>query len=114
MMEELEPTVQLDQAANDDLVAAVSAVPPDAARGGSEASTFVYALGRIEPRFPSLAIEKECAQAMGRGENSGLTDRQALQSLLSERSNRYLARQLCWIYTIEGLETYILWPRDPA
>jgi hypothetical protein len=28
--------------------------------------------------------------------------------------NRYLARQLCYVFTIEGLETYILQPGDPA
>src|SRR5262249_12439991 len=33
-------------------------------------------------------------------------------AVLSQRENRYLARQLCWVLTIEGLETYILWPRD--
>jgi PatG C-terminal len=27
---------------------------------------------------------------------------------------QYLARQLCWILSIQGLETYILQPRDPA
>jgi hypothetical protein len=43
-----------------------------------------------------------------------LTDRQAVQKVLSQRQNRYLARQLCWVMTIEGLETYILVPRDPA
>src|SRR3712207_947964 len=76
---------------------------------------YVYAIGRIEPRFPSLAVEKEFAQATGRAEEtSGLTDREALQSVLSERSNRYLVRQLCFVLTIEGLETYILQPRDPA
>jgi hypothetical protein len=75
---------------------------------------YVYALGRVEPRFPSLALEKEFAQATGRAETTGLTDRQALQSVLSERQNRYLARQLCYVLTIEGLETYILQPRDPA
>jgi len=71
-------------------------------------------LGRVEPRFPSLALEKEFAQATGRAETAGLTDRQAVQAVLSERPNRYLARQLCWVLTIEGLETYILRPRDPA
>jgi hypothetical protein len=30
------------------------------------------------------------------------------------RQNRYLARQLCYVLTIEGLETYILVPRDPV
>jgi hypothetical protein len=37
-----------------------------------------------------------------------------LHSVLSKPENRYLARQLCWVLTIEGLETYILVPRDPA
>jgi len=77
-------------------------------------SAYVYALGRIEPRFPRLSVEKEYAQAAGRGETAGLTDRQALQTVLSEPQNRYLARQLCWVLTIEGLDTYILQPKDPA
>src|SRR5439155_6631383 len=28
--------------------------------------------------------------------------------------NRYLVRQLCWVLTIQGLETYLLQPRDPS
>jgi hypothetical protein len=59
-------------------------------------------------------VEKEFAQATGRAETAGLTDRQAVQKVLSQRQNRYLTRQLCWVMTIEGLETYILVPRDPA
>src|SRR5215218_5617928 len=74
---------------------------------------FIYAVGRIEPRFPSLAAEKELAQATGRAETAGLSDRQALQAVLAERQNRYLVRSLCWVLTIEGLDTYILTPRDP-
>jgi hypothetical protein len=76
--------------------------------------SYVYALGRIEPRFPRLAVEKEFAQATGQAETAGLTDRQALHAVLTQRQNRYLARQLCWVLTIEGLETYILQPRDPT
>jgi len=75
-------------------------------------SPFVYTLGRIEPRFPSLGVEKEFAQATGRAATIGLTDRQALYDVLKQ--HRYLARQLCWVFTIQGLETYILMPRDPA
>ncbi len=79
---------------------------------GAADPAYVFALGRIEPRFPSLGTEKEFAQATGRAETAGLTDRQATQALLTDRANRYLARQLCWVLTIEGLETYILVPRD--
>jgi len=88
-------------------------VSPDPA-GVRAPPSYVFALGRIEARFPSLAVEREFAQSTGRAETAGLTDRQALQRVLSERRNRYLVRQLCWVLTIEGLETYILVPRDPS
>jgi hypothetical protein len=81
--------------------------------GEMESYPFVYAIGRIEPRFPSLGLERELAQVTGRADTSGLTDREGLRRVLSERSNRYLARQICWVLRIEGLETYILQPRDP-
>ena len=78
------------------------------------APAFIYAIGRIEPRFPRPDVEKEFAQAVGRAETVGLSDRQAAQDVLSQRQNRYLARQLCWVMTVEGLETYVLIPRDPT
>ncbi|WP_448620052.1 cyanobactin maturation protease PatG family protein [Geodermatophilus sp. URMC 65] len=80
----------------------------------AEPPPFVFALGRIEPRFPSLGIEREFAQVLGRGENGGLTDREAMHAVLSDRGNRYLVRQICWVFLIEGLETYIIGPRDPG
>lgn len=85
-----------------------------AASSQTAAPNYIYAIGRIEPRFPRPSVEKEFAQATGRAETAGLTDRQSLQKVLSQRQNRYLARQLCWVMTVEGLETYILVPRDPA
>lgn len=85
-----------------------------AQNGNPEPPTFVYAIGRIEARFPSLAVEKEFAQVVGRAATNGLTDQQTLQSILAQRRNRYLARRMCWVFTIQGLETYLLAPRDPA
>lgn len=87
---------------------------PAAGAGAAAAPSYVYAIGRIEPRFPRVSVEKEFAQAVGRDKTSGLTDRQALHAALSKHENRYLVRQLCWVMTIEGLETYILLPRDPG
>jgi len=81
---------------------------------GLAASSHVYALGQIEARFPRPSVEKEMAQATGRAETAGRTDQQAFHQVLSRRENRYLARQLCWVLMIQGLETYILVPRDPA
>jgi PatG Domain len=84
--------------------------------GSSNAAppSYVYALGKVEWRFPRQSVEKEFAQAMGRTETAGQTDREAVHAVLTQRQNRYLVRQLCWVLTIEGLETYILAPRDPA
>lgn len=76
--------------------------------------SYVYALGRIDPRMPSLGIEKEFAQAIGRAETANLTDRQALRAVLSDPQNRYLAKQLCYVLTIQGLDTYLVRPRDPG
>jgi hypothetical protein len=93
---------------------------PAARRGATPmlAPSYVYAVGRVEPRFPSLGVEKEFAQAT-RGVDAntnvnvtGLTNREALHYVLQQQ--RYLVRQLCWVMTIQGLENYILVPRDPA
>src|SRR5262249_17038034 len=115
-------------------VAASAAAPPPAGRAagplspqagaascptcGSGANggpaTMVYGIGRVEPRFPTPCVEKEFAQATGRAKTSGLTDRQALHDVLSKPENRCLVRQLCWVMSIGGLETYIIYPRDPV
>ncbi len=81
-------------------------------RGGSRAPSWIYALGSVSARFPNISVEKEFAQAVGREHTSGLTDREALHAVVSKPENRYLARQICWLLTVEGLETYLLQPRD--
>ncbi len=86
----------------------------DSAASGGAMPSFVYAIGRIEARFPNLAAEKEFAQATGRADTAGKTDQQTFHAVLSKRENRYLLRQMCWVLTVEGMETYLLQPRDPA
>jgi len=88
--------------------------PTCGAGAASGPPSFVYALGRIEPRIPRLSVEKEFAQAMSNGEVAGQTDRHGMQTVLSMPENRYLARQLCWVFTIEGMETYLIVPHDPG
>jgi PatG C-terminal len=111
----------MDQAGPPDIIERPSGSPPRLTaepRGPGTApaapASFVYAIGSVVPQFPSLAIEKEVAQAVGRTDTAGHTDREALESVLSDRAGRYLARQVCWVFTVEGLETYILVPRDPG
>lgn len=74
--------------------------------------TFVYAIGQVQPRFSSLGVEKEFAQVSALADTTGLTDRETLLTTLSDPANRYLARHLCWVFLVGGLETYILVPHD--
>lgn len=82
--------------------------------GAAESVSYVYALGQIQCRFPSLSLEKEFAQALGRADTTGQTDNDLLYTVLSQRENAYIARKLCWVMSIEGLDTYFLLPRYPA
>ena len=49
--------------------------------------SYVYAIGRIEARFPRLSVEKEFAQATGRAETAGQTDQEAFYNVLSKRTS---------------------------
>lgn len=92
------------------------ATPPPMPAGPPRAAAprYVYAIGRIEARFPSLGVEKEFAQVTGRAATAGLTDREVAHAILADPANRYLARKLCWVLAIEGQDTYLLVARDAA
>jgi len=75
--------------------------------------TFIYAIGMIHTRFPSPSIEKEFAQCIATAEGTAkLTDQAVLHNALKE--NRHLANEVCWVLSIEGVEAYVLVPREPA
>lgn len=94
----------------------VKDLPCPTCEGGTTMMTtpYIYALGRIEARFPRLSVEKEFAQIVGRGETNGKTDQQVFHSVLSQPENRFLVRQMCWVFSVQGLETYLVQPRNPA
>ena len=76
--------------------------------------SYIYAIGRIVTRFPRLWVEKEFNQAASRAETAGQTDQEVARNVLSKPENRYLARQLCWVLTVQGLKCcQFLHPRDP-
>src|SRR4029079_13981028 len=78
--------------------------------------SYVYSIGKVVARFPSRSIELELAQAIGRRsaeETKGLAHEEVIYRSLTDPNNRYIARQICYVLTIEGLETYILVPSYP-
>ena len=76
--------------------------------------SYVYSIGRIEPRFPNLSVEREFSQvrALEKRATAGKTEQETLYLMLSKY--RYLSRQMCYVLTVQGVETYILQPDDPA
>jgi hypothetical protein len=88
---------------------------PAANGGTTPAPSYIYAIGNLEPRFPTLGCEKEYMQIVGRTpEAKGMTHHQVLASIASKPENAYLLRQLCFVMKIRGLETYIVVPRNPG
>ncbi len=88
--------------------------PTCASAANSMPVSHVYAIGRVEARFPRLSVEKEFAQATGRARHRRPNrSRWFFYKVLSKPESGYLARQLCWVFTIQGLETYPLQPRNP-
>jgi hypothetical protein len=92
--------------------------PCEAGRHGRSARptppAFVYALGQIDFHPPDRGVENELAQIMSRADTARMTDREALSEVLNRPENRYLTRQLCYVLTIQGVDAYVLVPRDPA
>ena len=103
-------------------VAPAAAISPQACStcGSSPAATpgmpivpsCIYVIGHIEPRFPQLSIEKEARQAIARGGVSKETDREVMAKLLRDPANKYIVRRLCWVLSVQDVDTYILVPRD--
>ncbi|MFF7311587.1 hypothetical protein [Streptomyces sp. NPDC008137] len=88
-------------------------------RGASDARThkppsYVYVIGQVDFRFPNSGVEQELVQSMSRADTAGMTDREALSEVLNRPENRYLARQLCYVLTVQGVDTYVLLPREPS
>jgi hypothetical protein len=79
-------------------------------------SSYVYAIGKVVHRFPNRSLERELAQVIGRKreeETKNLTHPEVAHKVLTDLDNRYIARQICYVLNIEGLETYILVPSNP-
>ena len=114
IQESITPTACGSQHASQSSPSPEGQCPTCAAGSQSTPISYVYAIGRIEARFPRLSVEKEFAQAVGRTDSTGHTDQQTFYDVISKPENRYLTRQLCWVFTIQGLETYLVQPRDPV
>jgi hypothetical protein len=67
----------------------------------------------VDPRFPTVAVEKEALGAMAEVGTVGLSNDAALQKVLGAPEYAYLVREMCFVLLVQKLETYILVPRNP-
>ncbi|MGC0377979.1 hypothetical protein [Streptomyces sp. SAI-229] len=82
--------------------------------GGGTGAGYVYVLGRVHAVFPDLSVQHEFFQVAGAGGATDATDADALHRVLSDPENRYIARQMCYVLSVQGVDTYILEPADPT
>ncbi|GLF97210.1 cyanobactin maturation protease PatG family protein [Streptomyces yaizuensis] len=78
---------------------------------------FVYVLGRVHAVFPDISVQHEFLQVAAETEDHGAPDRtdaEAVYRVLSDPANRYLARQVCYVLSVQGVDTYILEAADPV
>ena len=102
--------VQTDRA-----TVATDPIPSPTAVADPDPPPYVYALGQIDARFPSLGVEKEFDQVAAlMPKTAGMTERRLLKEVINDPYNLYLARSLCWVRPVQLLEVYILAPRDPS
>jgi hypothetical protein len=74
---------------------------------------YVYAIGSVTARFPSLNLEKEFMQAWGKNPEQVLQISDADKfAVLSQGQNFYLAREMCWVFQSGDIDLYILKPRS--
>jgi hypothetical protein len=81
--------------------------------GGTDAGApvgYVFVVGNIVPRFPSQSLEEEYMYAYQEFKAEGPPNALYYQ-VLSQGQNLYIARQMCWVLQIDGVDTYIIVPR---
>lgn len=73
----------------------------------------LLAVGRLRASFPSLGLQREYAEA-AQVDPDALVSTSDLKDLISHDEHRYLARQLCWIFTVQSADTCAVVPRTDA
>ncbi|RAJ05025.1 hypothetical protein LX64_02179 [Chitinophaga skermanii] len=72
---------------------------------------YVYAIGNIYPSFPNKSLEEEYMYAYQEFKAQGPPNALFYQ-VLSQGQNLYIAERMCWILSIQGVDSYILTPRS--
>ena len=82
----------------------------EAEAGSAAPPTPIYALGSIRAGFPNMSLEKEFQATAAAIGAAGPTN-SLLYQVLSQGENLYLARDICFIFQVDGVDAYIIKPR---
>jgi PatG C-terminal len=77
----------------------------------NESPTFIYAIGSIRVEFSNPSLKNEFIQAMAKENTQNMTEKQSLYNVI--KNNRYIAREACWIFSVEKVDCYVLVLKDP-
>jgi hypothetical protein len=75
-----------------------------------DAFNFIYSIGNIRPVFPSKSVQNEFNQITGRT-GTAVPDNRLIFEVLSQGDNLYLAREMCWVFQVQGVDVYLVKPR---
>ncbi|MEX0171239.1 hypothetical protein [Streptomyces sp. LMG1-1-1.1] len=89
---------------------AATAALPAAETPHEHRPSFVFAIGQIHARFRDPGVEQEFNQVVSATDTTGLTTDEVLRDVLARPENRYLARQMQYVLTIQGVDTYDVVP----
>lgn len=73
----------------------------------------VLAIGRLRASFPSLGHQREYAEVAAADPDAPITG-SALKQVIEVAENRYLARQTCWIFTVQANDVFSVVPGTDA
>jgi hypothetical protein len=71
------------------------------------------AVGRLRASFPSLGLQREYAEAAEADPDAPVASSD-LKDLISQDEYRYLARQMCWVFTVQSVDVCVVVPRSEA
>jgi hypothetical protein len=70
----------------------------------------VLAVGRVRASFPNLGLQREYAEVAG-ADPEALVASNDLKELISQDEYRYLAHQVCWMFTVQSVDVCVVVPR---
>ena len=75
--------------------------------------SYIYALGRIQAQFPSSSVENLYKEVIFQKFGPD-AENKSLFEVLSMPEHLFLAKQICWVLTIDGQDCYVLNAKTPA